>query len=191
MSTAYCRQASHLLTCRRCWPTRPMRTRGRVSPSGRPSTARRWFWNCEVSLPSIVQWPELCTRGASSLASSRAVAAEQFEREHADIVERFGQRPRMRDRRCRPSACETGAGARLADSTPSTCQFCVSGQARNSPSRPRTATTRQLRGRTRRSLRGSAHRGRLRAERVPRRIGIGGRLRGGTGPCRRSPVGGS
>src|SRR3546814_5370964 len=36
------------------------------APSGRPSTARMWFSNCEVSAPSMLQWPELCTRGASS-----------------------------------------------------------------------------------------------------------------------------
>ena len=41
----------------------------------------------------------------------------------------------------RASAGSTCAGARLADSTPSTCQFSVSGQVRKPPSRPRTATT--------------------------------------------------
>ena len=42
-----------------------------VSPSGRPRIARRWFSNCEVTAPSMVQCPELCTRGAISLATSR------------------------------------------------------------------------------------------------------------------------
>ena len=43
---------------------------GSVAPSGSPSTARRWFSNCEVTAPSIVQWPVLWTRGANSFASS-------------------------------------------------------------------------------------------------------------------------
>ena len=44
---------------------------GAVEPSGRSSTARRWFSNCEVTAPSIVQWPELWGRVATSLTSSR------------------------------------------------------------------------------------------------------------------------
>ena len=39
----------------------------RVDPSGRPQIARICCSNCEVSAPSIVQWPLLCTRGAISL----------------------------------------------------------------------------------------------------------------------------
>ena len=45
--------------------------RGSVPPSGRPSPARMWFSNWLVSAPSMVQWPELWTLGASSLAKSR------------------------------------------------------------------------------------------------------------------------
>ena len=44
--------------------------RAAVEPSGQPSTARTWFSNWLVSAPSIVQCPQLCTRGAISLASS-------------------------------------------------------------------------------------------------------------------------
>ena len=61
--------------------------RAAVEPSGQPSTARRWFSNWLVSAPSIVQWPELCTRGANSLASELAVDVEELDREHADVVE--------------------------------------------------------------------------------------------------------
>ncbi len=46
------------------------RPRAEVSPSGHPNPARRWFSNCDVTAPSMVQWPELCTRGATSLATS-------------------------------------------------------------------------------------------------------------------------
>ena len=59
-----------------------------VEPSGRPSTARRWFSNWLVSAPSIVQWPVLCTRGANSFASSLPLDLEQLDREHADVAER-------------------------------------------------------------------------------------------------------
>src|SRR6266542_998860 len=45
---------------------------GPTSPSGRPVTARRCCSNWLVVAPSIVQCPELCTRGASSLAMSRS-----------------------------------------------------------------------------------------------------------------------
>ena len=41
-----------------------------ASPSGHPSTARRCCSNWLVTEPSIVQWPELCTRGAHSLATN-------------------------------------------------------------------------------------------------------------------------
>ena len=34
-----------------------------VAPSGIPVIARTWFSNWLVSAPSIVQWPELWTRG--------------------------------------------------------------------------------------------------------------------------------
>ena len=44
--------------------------RASVEPSGSPSTARTWFSNWLVTAPSIVQCPELCTRGAISFASS-------------------------------------------------------------------------------------------------------------------------
>ena len=47
------------------------RARGAGEPSGRSSTARRWFSNCEVTAPSWVQWPVLCGRIASSLTSTR------------------------------------------------------------------------------------------------------------------------
>ena len=47
------------------WPTASQR------PSGSPQTARRWFSNWLVSAASMVQCPELWTRGAISFASSR------------------------------------------------------------------------------------------------------------------------
>ena len=78
--------------------------------------------------PSMVQWPELCTRGAISLPSSSPSVHEQFQREHADVVEALGERAGVRDgaRRCSASdiaAPAPGSPARM----PSTCQFAVSG----------------------------------------------------------------
>ena len=46
------------------WP------RVHVPPSGRSLTARKWFSNWLATAPSMVQWPELWTRGAISLAST-------------------------------------------------------------------------------------------------------------------------
>ena len=43
---------------------------GDGSPSGRSSTARRWFSNWLVRAPSMLQCPELCGRIASSLTYS-------------------------------------------------------------------------------------------------------------------------
>ena len=43
-----------------------------TSPSGSPQIARTCCSNCEVRAPSIVQWPELCTRGATSLTIRRS-----------------------------------------------------------------------------------------------------------------------
>src|SRR5580692_11179608 len=50
--------------------------RARVLPRGRPQIARRWFSNWLVMQPSIVQWPELWTRGAISLAISRPLTTK-------------------------------------------------------------------------------------------------------------------
>ena len=47
-----------------------------VSPSGRPQIARTWFSNWLVTAPSIVQWPELWTRGAISLNTGPSAVAK-------------------------------------------------------------------------------------------------------------------
>ena len=46
--------------------------------------------NCEVTAPSIVQWPLLCTRGAISLTTRPVGAGEIFDGEDADVGERLG-----------------------------------------------------------------------------------------------------
>ena len=44
----------------------------------------------------MVQWPELCTRGAISLTTSGSAACvpevEHLHRQHADVAERLGNR---------------------------------------------------------------------------------------------------
>ena len=63
-------------------------TRASGAPSGRSSTARRWFSNWLVTAPSWVQWPVLCGRIASSLTSTRpSRGLEQLDREHAGDAE--------------------------------------------------------------------------------------------------------
>ena len=49
---------------------------GPVLPSGRSQMARKWFSNWLVTQPSMVQCPELCTRGAISLATRRPLTTK-------------------------------------------------------------------------------------------------------------------
>ena len=60
---------------------------------GRPATARRWFSNWLVAAPSIVQCPELWTRGAISLAKKPIADLEQLDGEHAHVAERLQHPP--------------------------------------------------------------------------------------------------
>ena len=76
---------------RRCRERADRFTMALCPRGGRSEGQRRdgaeWFSNWLVSEPSIVQCPELCTRGAISLASSRSPDLEQLDREHADVAE--------------------------------------------------------------------------------------------------------
>ena len=99
-----------------------------VEPRGSPSTARMWFSNWLVSAPSIVQWPELWTRGANSLASTPVGRLEELEAEHADVAERVGDRAARSAWQVVCSAGSTpGAGAAVVERMPSTCTFSTSG----------------------------------------------------------------
>ena len=66
----------------------------RVSPSGRSSTARRCCSNWLVRAPSIVQWPLLCGRIASSLTSTPAGGVEHLDRHHPGDPESLGDAQR-------------------------------------------------------------------------------------------------
>ena len=48
-----------------------------VQPSGRPQTARSCCSNWLVMQASMVRWPELCGRGASSLIRSLPIARQE------------------------------------------------------------------------------------------------------------------
>ena len=68
-----------------------------TEPSGRPQIARTSCSNWLVTQASIVQWPELCGRGASSLTRiSPDLGHEHLDRQHADEVELFGDVARDR-----------------------------------------------------------------------------------------------
>ena len=158
-----------------------------VEPSGQPRTARRWFSNWLVSAPSIVQCPELCTRGAISFASSSPPTSNSSTR----------ARRRSRGRRAAASrellaaawsaSSSPGAGARLTRRMPSRCWFSTSGQHATAPSWPRTATIDSSRSNGDERLEDAAARRRARPTRRRRRPPRGAR----PGPCRRSRRGGS
>ena len=78
-----------------------------VEPSGRPQTARMCCANWLVPQPSMVQWPELWTRGAISLTSSRpSLVTKKLDAEHAHVVERL-------DHALRPFPRGRGEGGRV------------------------------------------------------------------------------
>ena len=138
-------------------------------------SARRWFSNWLVSAPSIVQCPELCTRGAISLASSRPPVVEQLDREHADVVESLHAPPRAcasaavcsspvapAPARRERAGCRRGGGSRRA------------GSSANSPSRPRTAMIDSSRSNGTNASRIERHARRARARRRSSIVGARG-----------------
>ena len=74
---------------------------GRLStlPSGRPRIARKWFSNCEVSEPSIVQCPSCARVGAISFATSAPPATKKLHCKHANVLELSQQTCNMLFRR--------------------------------------------------------------------------------------------
>ena len=115
---------------------RRRRQRASVAPSSSPQIARMCCSNCEVAAPSIVQWPLLWTRGASSLTTRRPSGMRNSS---AVRVPRHahGQRPAARRGRRPRSATSsgTGAGATLSTRMPASWRC---GRAGRSPSRRRS-----------------------------------------------------
>ena len=135
--------------------TMALEPRASVEPSGSPVTARRWFSNWLVSAPSIVQWPELCTRGAISLPRSSSPIWNSSIAMHADVLQPVHDGARAATRRA------PGAGA----SDPARARWRAEGSLRGDGSR-RADSTRpsrrgrgrpgsRARGRTPRAVRGS------------------------------------
>ena len=167
---------------RSCCASRPPRRPVAVSPSGRPQIARTWFSNWLVTAPSIVQWPELWTRGAISLNTGPSRGGEELERQHADIVERLGDlaRPARAPRRPAPATAAAAGTVERARMPPS-WTFSALSQKRTSPSAPRHRITENSAVERAPSLRRPARRcGRS------QRLGVARRRRCATGPCRRS-----
>ncbi len=159
------------------WP------RARVLPSGRPQIARRWFSNWLVTQPSMVQWPELWTRGAISLAINRPFDDEKFDREHADVVE--GIHDALAD-----SAARVRSSARVRERCNAVAQdpaargyWQTADSTRSRP--PRSARRRwKFRGRTPEISRRSSPDPPIA---VPRGIELCRVRDERTGPCRHSP----
>ena len=90
-------------------------------PSGRSSTARRWFSNCDVTAPSIDQCPVLCGRIASSFTSSRPSRVSNISTASTPTTP---SSPAIRSAVCWARAARTGsrpgAGAVTSTQIPST-----------------------------------------------------------------------
>ena len=163
-------------------------TRARSIRAASPRTARRWFSNWLVSAPSIVQCPLLCTRGAISFASSRAVEVEQLDAADADVVERVEQRHDAGFRRGLQRAV-VPARRRAGDAQDAVAVLVLDDRpARESRRRARARRRSTAHGRTARTLRGSAARRRAAAH---ARVDVGGACAAPPGPCRRSRRAGS
>ena len=100
-------------------------------PSGQPATARMCCSNCDTEAPSMVQWPELCTRGAISLTSTACPVPSAHD-EHLDRrARRHSRAPRaMRRGDARAPAAATagvtrGRHARAAAGCGPRCSFSV------------------------------------------------------------------
>ena len=123
-------------------PSRSSAPRALVSPSGRSSTARRCCSNWLVTAPSMVQWPELCGRIASSLTHDvgrRPRTARPRARRSRRGRRRSGRR--RRPRAPRSAGSRSGAGAMTSAQTPSRWIDSTTGQVRTSPDGRRATST--------------------------------------------------
>ena len=100
-----------------------------------------WFSNWLVTAPSIVQWPELCTRGAISLNTGPCSRGEELERQHADVAERVGDLARQLARLGDLRRDDRGRRQRGAGEDAAFVDVLGESQKRISPSRPRTRIT--------------------------------------------------
>ena len=141
-----------------------------VAPSGRPQIARIWFSNCEVTAPSIVQWPLLWTRGAISLNTGPSARRR--------IPSSACRHSRAR-RRCLRASASASAMARASlagrhvggAKMPPSCRLRGASQVTVSPSAPRQSRIENSASKCDEAF---EHRRRA-AHRVPGRVGVAGR----------------
>ena len=123
------------------------RARAVVSPSGRSSTARRCCSNWLVTDPSIVQWPELWGRIASSLTTTEPPPpATPGSSKSSTARTPVTPRPSATATATRLACCSTtgsrsGAGATTTEQTPSSWIDSTTGQVRTSPEGDRATRT--------------------------------------------------
>ena len=105
-----------------------------VEPSGRAQIARMCCSNCDVAAPSMVQWPLLWTRGASSLTTS---SPSGIRNSSAVSVPTMPMATASRSpRSAARSAISAGTGAGATDSAriPASCVLRASGKVAERPS---------------------------------------------------------
>ena len=111
--------------------------RAAVEPRSSPQIARMCCSNCEVAAPSIVQWPLLWTRGASSLTTSRPSRIRNSSAVSVPTmpIATASRSPRSAAR----AATSAGIGAGATDSARIPASWCCAptGKALDRPSRPR------------------------------------------------------
>ena len=110
-----------------------------VAPRGSPASARTCCSNWSVAAPSIVQWPLLWTRGASSFTTSdrsgiRNSSTVSVPTRSSSMASRVASAWAART-----VEASTGGGAGATDSTriPASWRLRATGKARLSPSAPR------------------------------------------------------
>ena len=98
-----------------------------VLPSGSPAITRACCSNWLQSAASSVQWPELCGRGAISLASSRPSSSTKNSMHRMPRYSSRSARLTAAARACSASAGETAAGTVLTARMPCRCSLAASG----------------------------------------------------------------
>jgi hypothetical protein len=110
-------------------------------PSGRSRTARRCCSNWDVLAPSMVQWPLLCGRMASSFTSSPPGVSNSST---ASIPVTPIPAAMASPRRCAARAVtwpRPGAGASTSRQIPSRCTVCTTGYTAAWPLGERATST--------------------------------------------------
>ena len=156
--------------------------RGRAS--GSPQTARTSCSNWLAAQASIVQWPELCGRGASSLTSTAPSRVTNISTASSpDQVERVGDPPARSPARLATLAGDRRRGEGHVENMVAMAVLDRS-KAATAPSWPRADDHRDS-GRNRQALENAA----APADALPGGVELGPVARSRPGPCRHSRAG--